>query len=100
MLTKESITKVLRESYQHLAAEYGVKRIGLFGSYAKDMPTEASDIDLVVEFEHPLGFKFIELSDYLEQLLGQKVDILTPAGIQGIRIPHIAKNIGESIVYV
>jgi predicted nucleotidyltransferase len=100
MLTKDAITKVLRESYPYLAAEYGVTRIGLFGSYAKDIPTEASDIDLVVEFERPLGFKFIELSEYLEQLLGQKVDILTPAGIQGIRIPHIAKNIGESIVYV
>jgi len=100
MLTKESITRVLREKYPHLAAEYGVKRIGLFGSYAADIPTEASDIDLVVEFEQPLGFKFIELSEYLEHLLGQKVDILTPAGIQGIRIPHIAQNIGESIVYV
>jgi predicted nucleotidyltransferase len=100
MLTKEAITKVLRESYPYLAAEYGVKRIGLSGSYAKDIPTEASDIDLVVEFERPPGFKFIELSEYLEQLLGRRVDILTPAGIQGIRIPHIAQNIGESIVYV
>jgi predicted nucleotidyltransferase len=70
----------------------------LFGSYAKGVPTEAGDIDLVVEFERPLGFKFIELTEYLEQLLGQKVDILTPAGIQGIRSPHIAQSIGESIV--
>jgi predicted nucleotidyltransferase len=72
----------------------------LFGSYAKDIPTEASDIDLVVEFEWPLGFKFIELSEYLERLLGQEVDILTPAGIQGIRIDHIAQSIEENIVYV
>jgi predicted nucleotidyltransferase len=100
MLTKEAITKVLRENYPYLAAEYGVKRIGLFGSYAKDIPTEASDIDLVVEFEHPLGFKFIELSEYLERLLGQEVDILTPTGIQGIRIPHIAQSIEENTVYV
>jgi predicted nucleotidyltransferase len=100
MLTKEAITKVLREKYPYLAAEYGVKRIGLFGSYAKDIPTEASDIDLVVEFERPLGFKFIELSEYLERLLGQEVDILTPAGIQGIRIDHIAQSIEENIVYV
>lgn len=41
MLTKEAITKVLHEKYPHLAAEYGVKRIGLFGSYARDMPNEA-----------------------------------------------------------
>jgi predicted nucleotidyltransferase len=100
MLTKEAITKMLREKYPYLAAEYGVKRIGLFGSYAKDIPTEASDIDLVVEFERPLGFKFIELSEYLERLLGQEVDILTPAGIQGIRIDHIAQSIEENIVYV
>jgi predicted nucleotidyltransferase len=100
MLTKEAITKVLRESYPHLAVEYGVKRIGLFGSYVKDIPTEASDVDLVVEFERPLGFKFIELSEYLERLLGQEVDILTPAGIQGIRIDHIAQSIEENIVYV
>lgn len=100
MLTKEGITKVLREKYPYLSDEFGVKRIGLFGSYARDTPTEASDIDLVVEFERPLGFKFVELSEYLEQLLGQKVDVLTPAGIQGIRNPHIAQNIEENIVYV
>ncbi len=52
MLTKESIIRVLREKYLYLAAEYGVKRIGLFGSYARDVPTESSNIDLVVEFEH------------------------------------------------
>ena len=100
MLTKEAISKVLRENHPYLAAEYGVKRIGLFGSYAKDVSSGASDIDLVVEFERPLGFKFIELSEYLEHLLGQKVDVLTPGGIQGIRNPQIAQSIEESIVYV
>lgn len=100
MSTQEAITILLRNAYPHLATEYGVKRIGLFGSYAKDISSEASDIDLIVEFERPLGFRFIELSEYLEQLLGRKVDILTPAGIKGIRIPHIAQSIKESIVYV
>ena len=56
MLTKEWITRVLRENYPHLAAEYGVKRKGLFGSYAKDIPTEASEIELVVKLVQPLGF--------------------------------------------
>lgn len=99
-MTKEVILKALHEKYPYLATEYGVKRIGLFGSYAKHTSMEASDIDLVVEFERPLGFKFMELSEYLEQLLGKKVDILTPAGIQGIRIAHIAESIEESITYV
>ncbi len=92
--------EVLREQYAYLASEYGIRRIGLFGSYAKDTPTEVSDIDLVVEFERPIGFRFIELSEYLERLLGGKVDILTPAGIQGIRIDYIAQDIRESIIYV
>jgi len=72
----------------------------LFGSYAKNLQTEASDIDLVVEFEHPLGFRFIEFTEYIESLLGKSVDILTPAGIQGIRISRIASGIKESITYV
>jgi hypothetical protein len=100
MLTREKITSLLRENYPYLISEYGVKRIGLFGSYAKDIPREASDIDLVVEFERPLGFKFIELNEYLEQLLGQRVEVLTPAGIQGIRLAHIAREIEASIAYV
>ena len=100
MLTKERVTSILREKYPYLASEYGVKRIGLFGSYAQGMPNEASDIDVVVEFERPIGFRFIEFSEYLESILGRKVDVLTHAGIQGIRIPRIAKDIEESIVYV
>ena len=100
MLTQEKIIDLLREKYPYLASEYGVKRIGLFGSWVKGIPHETSDVDIVVEFEHPLGFKFIEFTEYLERLLGKKVDVLTPAGIQGIRIAHIAKDIQASIIYV
>ena len=100
MLTKEEITRVLRENSPYLASEYGVKRIGLFGSYAKDMPTETSDVDIVVEFDRPIGFRFAEFAEYLESLLGKRVDVLTPAGIQGIRIERIAESIEESTVYV
>jgi len=100
MLTKKEITKVLQENFPYLASEYGVKRIGLFGSYAKDVPTETSDVDIVVEFDRPIGFRFVEFTEYLESLLGKGVDVLTPAGIQGIRIDRIARSIEESTVYV
>ncbi|MBE2240281.1 MAG: nucleotidyltransferase domain-containing protein [Caldilineaceae bacterium] len=53
--------------------EYGVKRIGLFGSFASGTANEASDIDVIVEFQRPIGFKFIELVDYLERLLRREV---------------------------
>jgi len=100
MLTREKVTEILRENYLYLASEYGVRRIGLFGSYAKDVPTEASDIDIVVEFDRPIGFRFVEFAEYLECLLGKSVDVLTPAGIRGIRVDRIAKSIKENIVYV
>lgn len=100
MLTRGKITDILLEKYPYLASEYGVKRIGLFGSYAKGTPTEASDIDIVVEFENPIGFRFIEFAKYLEDLFGKRVDVLTNVGIEGIRIARIAKDIEGSIVYV
>lgn len=99
-LVKDTIINLLRSKHAYLAAEYGVKRIGLFGSYAKNTADEASDIDLMVEFERPIGLKFIEFTEYLEGLLGKKADVLTPAGLQGIRVPRVAKSIQESIEYV
>jgi len=100
MLTRDEIAAVLREKLPYLSSEYGVRRIGLFGSHAKGVPTEGSDIDIVVEFARPIGFRFTELTEYLESLLGKTVDVLTPAGIQAIRVEGIARSIRESIVYV
>lgn len=100
MLSRETIVQQLRENYPYLASEYGVKRIGLFGSFAKATANETSDIDVVVEFQRPLGFKFIELVEYLERLFDREVDVLTPAGLQGIRVSGVARNITEDILYV
>jgi predicted nucleotidyltransferase len=99
MVKKEKIIALLQENRSFLDTVYGVKKIGVFGSYAKGHPDETSDIDVFVEFEHPIGFRFIEFAEYLERLLGRKVDVLTSAGIQGIRIARIAKDIEKSIVY-
>ena len=100
MLTKEKIQNLLRENYPRLVAEYGVKKIGLFGSYAKGVPGVASDVDLVVEFDRPIGLKFVDFAEDLETLLGRRVDILTTAGLQGIRIDRVAEDIAQSVVYV
>ncbi|MEW6006900.1 MAG: nucleotidyltransferase domain-containing protein [bacterium] len=51
--------KILRKELPYFVLEYGVKRIGLFGSYAKGIQREDSDIDVVIEFERPIGLKFI-----------------------------------------
>ena len=56
------------EKTEYLASEYAVKRIGLFGAYAKGTSiSSTSDVDIIVEFDRPIGFKFMELADYLEK---------------------------------
>jgi uncharacterized protein len=100
MLTTQQLTDMLRQQLPYLSAEYGITRLGIFGSYAKGVAYEQSDIDLVVEFKTPIGIRFVEFTDYLEQLFHVPVDVLTPAGIQAIRNATVAKAIQESIVYV
>jgi predicted nucleotidyltransferase len=100
MTGKQNIIQVIRESYPYLSSEFGVKRVGLFGSYARDIEGENSDIDIIVEFERSIGFKFNELSEFLEKLFGRKVDIMTQEGLKNIRIKEIAEDIKGSIIYV
>ncbi|RMD98154.1 MAG: nucleotidyltransferase [Bacteroidetes bacterium] len=100
MKAREEIIVLLKRNLPYLTAEFGIKRIGLFGSYAKGSAEATSDVDLVVEFHQPIGLKFVELAEFLEALLGKKVDLLTPDGIRGIRIPSIANDIVKNIVYV
>lgn len=99
MTTKGKILQQLRENRAYLANRYGIRKVGVFGSYARGTSDETSDVDIFVEFEHPIGFQFVELVDYLEQILGKEVDVLTPAGLQGIRVPRVANEIVNSIEY-
>lgn len=99
-MKREKVIEILRKEMPYCVSEYGVKRIGLFGSYANGTPTKGSDIDILVEFEKPIGLKFMEFAEYIEGLLGTTVDILTPVGLEAIRIERVARNIKESILYV
>ena len=99
-MTKDKVVEILRANLQQLNIEYGVRRIGIFGSYAKGTHTTDSDVDLVVEFERPIGLRFIEFSERIENLIGAKADILTPAGINSIRNHRISTDIKGSLTYV
>ena len=92
--------RLMRENYNVLTTEYGVSRIGIFGSMAKGTMTEDSDLDIVVEFKRPIGFKFIRLVEYLENLFGKKVDVITKAGIENIRVKEVARSIERNLTYV
>lgn len=78
-------------------AEFGVRRFGLFGSFLTDVHNEDSDVDLIVEFEQ--GKKsfdsFMNLSFFLEDILGRKVDLVTPESLS----PHIGPKILNEVEY-
>ncbi len=90
MKCKEQILKFLKQQLPYLKENFKVKSIGLFGSYAREEETETSDIDMLVEFEAPVGFiKFIELENYLSDKHGAKVDLVTPDALKPVIKPQI-----------
>lgn len=74
---------------------YGVCSLGLFGSFVRNTPDENSDVDLLVDFEP--GKKtfdnFMDLSFFLEGLLGRKVELVTPQSLSKYIGPHILKEV-------
>ena len=98
-LTRRTILTTLRRS-RGLLDKYAVRRIGLFGSFASGQQTERSDIDFVVEFERPTYDNFMGLSRELEKLFGKRVDILTPEGLDSIRVRSVTDSIRKSLAYV
>ncbi|GEM_PF-566551 len=74
-LTKKDILRII-ELHNEEIRFYGVKKIGLFGSYLKGKQKKGSDIDILVEFENPTFDNYMELKFFLEKLFGRKVDLV------------------------
>ena len=100
MLTKEEIIKILRKELPYFRSNFGVEKIGLFGSFAKGIPTIESDVDIIVEFKKPIGLRFVDFAEHIENILGRKIDILTPEGLNSIRIKKVQEGIKRNIIYV
>jgi predicted nucleotidyltransferase len=98
-LTRARILKTLRDHDEALK-RYSVKRVGLFGSYARGNQKRGSDIDLLVEFEKPTYDNFYDLIVYLEKVFRRKVQVLTPAALETMRVKEVAQSIRDSVVYV
>jgi len=76
-MSRDLIVRTLRERRPDLEL-LGVSRVALFGSIARDEATFDSDVDLLVEFQGPVGlFHFVHVKRFLEQLLGRPVDLVT-----------------------
>ncbi len=92
VLNKELIKQTLVDNRKTLR-KYGVKRIGLFGSYARGTATAVSDIDFLVELERLTFRDYMGLALFLENLFEKDVDLLTPTSIKPGFKPYIEKEI-------
>lgn len=97
MKSLEEIKQQIQQHRAELENQFGVREIGLFGSYVKGEQGENSDVDILVELKKPVGFfKFLELEEYLEELLDLKVDLVTKNALK----PTIGRYILEELVTV
>ena len=75
-MKKEKIIEIVSEHKQELKNRFGVEKIGLFGSYARDEETKNSDIDFVVELSKPDLFLLVAVKNFLSEILDAEVDIV------------------------
>ncbi len=100
ILTRKELISILRKEQPFLKSHFGVKKMAIFGSFAKGTQTVRSDIDMIVAFKKPAVDHFFGLIDYLEKKFGREVEVLTPIGVKSIRVKRIAQDIKRSLVNV
>jgi predicted nucleotidyltransferase len=95
-MTTDEIRNILSEKKEYLHRKYGVSSLGIFGSFSQGNHDSTSDLDLLVEFDRPIGLQFIDLAEELEAFLGMKVDLVTKRSLN----PHLRSSIVSDIINV
>ena len=95
---RSAVFQKLRNALPAIRTRYGVKRIGIFGSFARSEQTRSSDVDVLVEFvDGQATFdNFMQLVYVLEDLFGRKVDLLTVRGID----KYIRSRVEREVIWV
>ncbi|MDZ4655061.1 MAG: helix-turn-helix domain-containing protein [Coriobacteriia bacterium] len=75
---------------------FNMRRLGVFGSFADGTQTPSSDVDLLVETDDPGGLRFLEAADYMETLLGRKVDLVRPDTLKD----RLRSRVLREVIYV
>lgn len=97
MSSYQTIRAVLQKIKPELVEKYHVKSLGLFGSVVRDDFSPAmSDVDIIVEFSQPIGIEFVDLADYLEHQINNKVDLVSRKGVN----KNFYQEIEREIIYV
>ena len=95
ILDKKYILSFLRSNKKLMNKKYNVKKIGLFGSYARDEAKKRSDIDIVIAMTEVDALKLLLLKDFLEKKFNKEVNIVTFDGLR----TFIKRHIQEDIIY-
>lgn len=103
-LTAKGISKALKKELPYLREKYGVEKIALYGSFVRGAHTAKSDVDILVQIEKPLGLEYVGLANYLEEVLGRKVDLATfdmlHRSLKNPRYRDIAVDVQRTLHYV
>lgn len=96
-MDKKEIIRTILNNKAEIETRYGVRRLGLFGSYVRDRQRKKSDIDILVAFSRDIDlFEFIDLREYLERRLNAKVDLVMESALK----PAIGNRILSEVEYV
>lgn len=97
-MKRDDVLCILAEHRDELQLQFGVKSLALFGSVARDEATETSDVDLLVEFDRPIGlFHLIGTEQFIANLLGlSKVDLILRRAL----LPELKMDILAEAVHV
>jgi predicted nucleotidyltransferase len=93
MNTRNEILDKLIELKPILMKDYSVKKIGLFGSFSDDTFSADSDIDILIELEKPIGWKYFSLEIFLENIFGRKIDLVTMSALKSQIKDQILKQV-------
>jgi hypothetical protein len=92
---KSIVLKKLTVAAPAIRTQFGVTKIGIFGSFARGEQTKKSDVDVLVDFAQGYAtlHNFVGLADYLEALFRRKVDLLTESSLSNLIRPYIEKDV-------
>jgi predicted nucleotidyltransferase len=95
---KSPVFQKLQNAIPAIRTRYGVKRIGIFGSFARSEQTRSSDVDVLVEFADGQATfdNFMQLVYFLEDLFNRKVDLLTVGGID----KYIRSRVEREVIWI
>ncbi len=96
MKTFEEIKKTLRSNKSFLSSHYHINTIGIFGSYSRGEENPQSDIDILISLSKPIGWEFVDLKEYLEELLQAGVDLVTTEALK----PQVRDSILKEVTYI